>query len=78
MTIAFQLAASPLLTYEQYMAEDEIVARCHIIDGVRTFMFADALAHLLIARVPPLPLYLAPQWYNDASVMRSGTSSSIK
>ena len=38
MTIASPPPASALLTYEQYMAEEEIVARYNIIDGSRTFM----------------------------------------
>ncbi len=38
MTIASPPPASALLTYEQYMAEEEIVARYNIVDGVRTLM----------------------------------------
>ena len=38
MTIASPPPASALLTYEQYMAEEEIVARYNILDGVRSFM----------------------------------------
>lgn len=67
MTIASPPPASALLTYEQYMAEEEIVARYHIVDGVRTFPDARTVEVLRLA----LGGFVSAAIYDDTQIVQS-------